>query len=190
MLTYDSYSDEQLLMLLKDSDEAAFTEIYNRYWKTLLYKAYHILQDKDAAQDIVQNVFLSLWIRRAEVNIKNLSIYLRQAIRFSVFKAIREMRHDKTFYERLAAVTSDIVTNNPLLFKEQQQIIQQLIDTMPKDCREVFLLSRENNMTYKQIAELLGVSEKTVEKRISKSLQFIRSGVATSLCILILAVVK
>lgn len=190
MSSYNTYTDEELSGLLKSSDEAAFTEIYNRYWQALLHTAFHILQDKEAVQDIIQDVFISLWMRRSEVNIKNLNGYLHQAVRFSVFKAIREMRHDRTFYERLTAVTVDIITDDPLLFKEQQQLIQQLIDTMPKDWQEAFLLSRENNMTFKQIAELLGISEKTVEKRISRSLKFIRSGLATSLFIIFLIRVK
>lgn len=190
MLTYDSFSDEQLLQLLKDGDEAAFTEIYYRYWQVLVRTAFHILQDSEAVQDVVQNVFISLWLRRSEADIKNLNLYLRQAVRFSVFKAIREIRHDRTFYERLATVTVDIITDDPLLFKEQQQLIQQLIDTMPHDWREAFLLSRENNMTYKQIAELLGVSEKTIEKRISRSLQFIRAGLAVNFCLIMLTMIK
>lgn len=190
MPSYHTFTDEELSELLKSSDEDAFTEIYNRYWQPLLHTAFHILQDKEAVQDIVQNVFISLWMRRSAANIKNLNGYLRQAVRFSVFKAIREIRHDRTFYERLTAATVDIITDDPLLFKEQQQLVQQLIDTMPKDWQEVFLLSRENNMTYKQIAELLGISEKTVEKRISRSLKFLRSVLTTSIFIIFLIMVK
>lgn len=190
MPSYQTFTDEELLGLLKNNDEAAFTEIYSRYWQALLHTAFHILQDKEAVQDIVQNVFISLWTRRSEANIKNINAYLHQAARFSVFKAIREMRHDRTFYERLTAATVDIITDDPLMFKEQQQLIQQLIDTMPKDWKEAFLLSRENNMTYKQIAELLGISEKTVEKRISRSLQFLRSGLTMTLFIIFLTMAK
>jgi RNA polymerase sigma-70 factor (ECF subfamily) len=190
MPSYHTFTDDELSELLKSSDEDAFTEIYNRYWQPLLHTAFHILQDKEAVQDIVQNVFISLWMRRSAANIKNLNGYLRQAVRFSVFKAIREIRHDRAFYERLTAATVDIITDDPLLFKEQQQLVQQLIDTMPKDWQEVFLLSRENNMTYKQIAELLGISEKTVEKRISRSLKFLRSVLTTSIFIIFLIMVK
>jgi RNA polymerase sigma-70 factor (family 1) len=179
--------EPNLLSLLREDSEAAFTEIYNRFWKSLFRTAYHILQDKEASQDIVQNVFVSLWQRRAELRIDNLKGYLHQAARFGVFKAIREQQHDQEFYDRLAQVTADIITDNPLIFKEQQELLRQLIGNLPEDCRETFRLSREENMTYKQIAELLGISEKTVEKRMSRSLQHIRSGLAVGACILILA---
>lgn len=87
--------ESDLLSLLGEDSEAAFTEIYNRFWKSLFRTAYHILQDKEAAQDIVQNVFVSLWQRRYEVRIDNLKGWLHQSVRFGVFKAIRELQHDQ-----------------------------------------------------------------------------------------------
>ncbi len=188
--SYGTHTDAELLSLMQNDDEGAFTEIYERYWQALLRTAYHILQDKEAARDTVQQVFISLWQRRAETNIKYLSAYLRQATRFAVFKAIREQRHSKDFYERLSQMTVDIVTDDPLLFKEQQQLLNNLIDSLPEDCRQAFLLSREENMTYRQIATLLGISPKTVEKRISRSLQYLRSGLATICCLLSIGLLK
>jgi len=171
-------TDPELLSLLKDNDHGAFTEIYNRYWKTLYGSALKIIQDKDIAQDITQNIFISLWHRRTEAEIISLKPYLQQATRFAVFAAIRQMKTDQSFYSRLAEVTADIITDNPLLFKEQQAILKELVETLPTDCRETFRLSREESMTYKQIAALLGISEKTVEKRMSKSLRHIRQGLS------------
>jgi RNA polymerase sigma-70 factor (ECF subfamily) len=84
-----SHTDDQLLYLLRNSDDAAFAEIYNRYWKPLYLSANNVLQVKDAAQDAVQEVFISLWKRRDIVHIDSLPSYLHQAVRFQVFKAIR-----------------------------------------------------------------------------------------------------
>lgn len=143
MAAYDNLSDSQLLSFIKDGNHAAFTQIYERYWKSLFRTAYHILQDKETAQDITQNIFVSLWHRREIVKIDNLKAWLQQATRFAVFTAIKEKKHDESFYTRLASVTAEIITDNPLLFKEQQQVLKQLIDTLPEDCREAFRLSRE-----------------------------------------------
>jgi RNA polymerase sigma-70 factor (ECF subfamily) len=186
MTPLNEADDLRLLSLLRDDSEAAFTEIYNRYWKSLFRTAHHILQDREAAQDIVQNIFVSLWQRRCEAAVNNLRAYLHQAARFAVFKYIRELKNDQQFYERLAEVTADIITDNPLLFKEQQELLRQLIGNLPEECREAFRLSREENMTYKQIAEMLGISEKTVEKRMSRSLSYIRSGLSAGVCIAVL----
>jgi RNA polymerase sigma-70 factor (family 1) len=188
MADYRSKTDHELTVLLKQGDEGAFTHIYNTYWKLLFSTALHILQDHAIVQDIVQNIFISLWQRREEANILNMKAYLQQATRFGVFKAIREQKHDKSFFDRLAQITVNIITDDPLLFKEQQQLLQELLDTLPEHCKETFRLSREENLTYKQIASLLGISEKTVEKRITKSLKHIRHALSVNLCICIVTI--
>ena len=179
-------SDAELITALKEGEEQAFGEIYERYWKELYRKANNILQDPDASVDVLQDLFLSLWQRRKQVEIQALKPYLNQALRFSVLKAIRKLKTDRQFYERLMEVTTEIIAENPLLFKEQQQLIQNLIDNLPEDCKQAFLLSREQELTYKQIANLLNISEKTVEKRISKSLKMIRASLNIETCITIL----
>lgn len=188
MVAYNIFSDTELIDLLKSGNESAFTEIYNRYWKLLFKTAFNILQDFAIAQDITQNIFISLWERRNQVNIQTIKPYLLQATRFAVYKAIREQQNDKAFYERLAEITVDIITDNPLLFKEQQALLNKLVKGLPESCRETFRLSREENLTYKQIASLSGISEKTVEKHISMSLQYIRDGISLVICIAILCI--
>src|ERR1035437_1202808 len=116
MTAYNSFTDIELIDLLKSGDETAFTEIYNRYWKLLFKTAYNILQDFATAQDITQNIFISLWERRNGAKIQSLKPYLQQATRFAVFRAIKDQQTDKAFYERLADVTADIITDDSLIF--------------------------------------------------------------------------
>lgn len=174
MGTISSHSDEHLVSLLLDSNEPAFTEIYNRYWKPLYYTAYKILQVNEAAQDAVQNVFISLWKRRGEAEINSLESYLHQATRFQVFKAIRADKADKDFYKRLAVVSKEILTEEPMLFKELDGLFHAVIQTLPEDEREIYRMHREEGLTYKQIAEEKGISVKTVEKKMSNALKKIR----------------
>ena len=181
----DTLTDKQLTDLLKIGDEDAFTEIYNRYWKLLFHTANNIIQDDEIAQDIVQDVFISLWQRRNEVEIHSLRPYLQQSARFLVLKAIREQQKGACFYERLKEITSEIITDNPLLFKEQQQLLKELVGSLPENQRETFRLSREEGLAYKKIASQLNISEKTVEKRMSKSLKHIRSGLNWEMCVAI-----
>lgn len=88
MQNYPSHTDGQLLEQLYQSDEKAFAEIYNRYWKSLYTSAHNILQVKEAAQDAVQEVFISLWKRREAVQIEALSSWLHQAVRFQDRKSV------------------------------------------------------------------------------------------------------
>lgn len=176
-------TDSDLVTMLRAGDQTAFNEIYNRYWKPLYHSAYKILQDEDGASDALQEIFTSLWQRRNAVEITSLKAYLHQAARFTVLKAIRAQKTDQQFYKRLAEVTTEIFTENPLVFKEQQHLIQHLLERLPEDCKEIFLMSREENLTYKQIAEILQISEKTVEKKMTKSLKMIREGLSVEFCL-------
>lgn len=186
MSNYSTLTDNDLTDLLKSGDSWAFTEIYNRYWDILFKTAYAIIQDEDSAKDIVQNVFISLWQRRSECDIQTLKPYLQQAARFLVLKSIRLSNVDMRFYERVKSITVEILNDDPLIFKEQQQLLHKLLITLPDKCKETFRLSRDEGYTYKQIATHLNVSEKTVEKRMSKSLKHIRGGLNWEMCISII----
>lgn len=183
MPSYNNLTDNQLIELLKSGDEHAFTEIYNRFWKMLFTTAHAIIQDQEIAKDVVQNVFIGLWQRRDVSDIQSLKPYLQQATRFQVLKAIRAQQTDLRFYDRLKEITSEIINDDPLIFKEQQQLLSELLDTLPENCRETFRLSREEGFTYKQIASHLDISEKTVEKRVSKSLKHLRGGLNWEMCV-------
>lgn len=185
MNKYAGLSDNRLLQLCSEDDELAFTEIFNRYWKFLFRVANNILQNPDVAQDVVQEVFINLWQRKKETPIESPTAYLKQATRFQVLKAIRDKKTDDQFLKRLASVTVEVLQENPLLFKEQQKLLNRLIDLLPADCKEAFRLSRDENLTYRQIARKLNISEKTVEKRISKSLKYIRNGISMEIGLLI-----
>jgi RNA polymerase sigma-70 factor (family 1) len=173
-MSYNKLDDSDLLQLLLQGEEGAFSEIYERYWKLLFYTAHNIIRDKDIAQDVVQEVFISLWQGRRAVKIQSLKAYLQQAARFQTLKAIRAQKSDDQFYSRLATVTTDIIYENPLLFKEQEALLKKILGSLPDDCRHIFHLSREEQLTYKQIAGQLNISEKTVEKKMSICLKHIR----------------
>jgi len=152
----------------------------------MYHNACKIMNDENAAQDIVQDVFISLWKRREELNVQFLKSYLQQSTRFAVLKAIRNQKVDDQFYLRLRQITTELVEEQPLLFKEQQAILNQLINALPDDCKESFRMSRDEQLTYKQIAQKLNISEKTVEKRITKSLKFLRQNLSLELSVAIL----
>jgi RNA polymerase sigma-70 factor (family 1) len=186
MEAYSNSSDQELQILLGDGDHAAFAEIYNRYWNGLYTTAFTILRQEDVAQDIVQEVFIALWNRRQAVRVQSLKPYLHQAARFQVLKAIRAGRVDQSFYERVARITDHISDTDPVQFKELQEIINGLVESLPGSCREVFRLSREERLTYPEIARRLDISVKTVEKRMSLALRHFRVGLNESMPLLIL----
>jgi RNA polymerase sigma-70 factor (family 1) len=180
---YLIHTDDQLLKLLYQSDEGAFAEIYNRYWKSLYTSAHNILQVREVAQDAVQEVFISLWKRRQNIQVDVLQPYLHQAVRFQVFKAIRAEKTDQDFFNRLSAISKDILFEDPVLFKELESIYLQLIQSLAPDEQEIFRLHRDGGLTYKQIAEQKNISVKTVEKKMSHALKEIRYGIDDAMMI-------
>lgn len=190
MGAYSNFSDLELQGLLADGDHAAFAEVYNRYWNGLYYTAFGILRQEDAAQDIVQEIFIALWNRRETARVQSLKPYLHQAARFQVLKAIRAGKVDQSFYERVARITDHVSDTDPAQFKELQGIIHTLVESLPESCREVFRLSREEHLTYPEIARRLDISVKTVEKRMSLALRHFRVGLNESLPLLLLLFIK
>jgi RNA polymerase sigma-70 factor (ECF subfamily) len=180
MNALEQLTDEDLAGLLHRRDESAFMEIYNRHWKLLYTSVYAVLRDSEQSKDIVQEVFVSIWTNADKQPITHLKAYLQQACRFQVYKQLQRKKNDASFYDRLSKATSDIITENGALEKEYHLQVRKVIASLPDIYRETFLLSREDNLTYKQIAERLHISEKAVEKRMSKSLQFLRETIGLS----------
>jgi RNA polymerase sigma-70 factor (family 1) len=173
---YYALIDEQLLMLIAEDDEIAFSQIYDRYWKGLYLTAYSVLQRKDLSKDVVQEVFISLWQRRSVVEIQSLKCWLFQAVRFQVFKAIRATKATDDFYKRVSDISEELIVQDPIIYKELQTAMFDSIHSLPNDQRVIFIMNRERGMTYGQIADSRQISIKTVEKKMSQALKHLRNG--------------
>ena len=174
MITKGSDTDIVLLQGLYNGDEVCFTAIFNRYWKELFYQAEAILGEELLSQDCVQEVFLSLWRRRTEVEIDHLQSYLKKAIRFQCLSMMRAKKVRVECLNRISKITVDFVTEQPGLFKELDGLFKDVLSSLPDDQREIFQLVREEGLSYKEIAERKSISIKTVEKKMSSSLKTFR----------------
>jgi RNA polymerase sigma-70 factor (ECF subfamily) len=186
-----TYSDPDLAILLANGSEPAFTEIVERYWESLFTKANNFLRDEDAAKDCVQDIFISLWQNHHKTEIENLNSYLHQAVRFRALRMIRDLKASAEFETRINELTHLIINDDWLIFKELKTIVEALVESLPEDQRVIFKLHREEQLTYRQIAEKMDISIKTVEKKMSKSLNHLRLGLddafGISLIIIILS---
>ncbi|QJB34871.1 RNA polymerase sigma-70 factor [Chitinophaga oryzae] len=185
MSDYNTYTDDHLWRQITLDDQDAFTAVYHRYWKVLYLRARNMLSDSDLAQDIVQEVFISLWHRRQEVEILHLKAYLFQAVRFQELKALRNLKSDTNFYERLAHISKDLLQHEPMAFKELDSVLQRVMATIPEDQRAIFSMSRDEGLTYREIADRMEISVKTVEKKISQALRTIRKGMDSAFPLLL-----
>lgn len=151
---------------------SVFEKLYRDSFKRLCQKAYRITLDRDAAEDIVQDAFIKL----LAMDDKHVGIPEAYLYRSVINGSLNYIRRQKRA-ERIAephVTPSDRTPLSDLQANELQANIQRAISSMPPGCREVFLLSRYEEMSYQQIAEFLSISVNTVEKQVGKALQILR----------------
>jgi RNA polymerase sigma-70 factor, ECF subfamily len=176
MHAYQSFTDQTLLTLLKQGDKDAYTVIYDRY-KNLLYNhAYKKLGDPEEVKDVLQELFTNLWNKRADIPVAmNLSGYLYAGIRNRVLNLLSHKEVENKYLSSIQRFTEeDDSTDLAIREKELADLIQKEIDQLPPKMREVFLLSRKENLSHQEIAGQLSISEQTVAKQVTNALRILR----------------
>lgn len=173
-----SWTDNALLELLQlEHDYAAFTELYNRYWSALMSAASKRLGSVEVAEELVQDVFLSFYMRRKDLQVTTtVEAYLKGALRHQVFKVYRTQKlHDRYVTEVMTQNhTQPIAPDAELELKELRAQIIKVSEKMPEKCREVFVLSRFEHLSHNDIAAKLNISVNTVKKHINKAIAILR----------------
>jgi RNA polymerase sigma factor (sigma-70 family) len=176
-----SHTDQELFRLLRQGDEGAFTEIYNRYWEKLLFIAGIKLRDLAIAEELVQDIFFDLWVRRYELELTGEpSHYLAVCMKHKVINAQvkRKRALDYQAYSGKLSAQADNSTEHWLSFEELKDKLASLVAGLPERCRITYQLSREAGLSQKQIASRLQVSEKAVEGNLSRALKALRIGLS------------
>ena len=177
MPRYHAYSDKELAYLLNDSDEAAFTEIYNRFYGILYRHAYRSLPDSEAIKDVLQEVFVYLWNNRTNINPKeNLAAYLYTSTRN---RLLNNFRHLKIKSDYIASFQDYLDHKQPeadeaIRLKQLMAIVEAEVAMLPQQMRLIFQMSRSNNFSHQEIADQLGLSVLTVRKQVNNSLKILR----------------
>jgi len=175
MNRYSNLKDGELAALINSGDEIAFKEIYNRHWEELVSSAFRILKEKDACMDVVQEVFVWYWIHRETLTIKYVKQYLLLAVKYQVANYIRHEKVRNKYVESVNAIGGKHSYNEEALeIKEFKELISHFTEDLPERCKEIFYLSRNENLTNKEIANKLQISEKTVEMQITIALKRLR----------------
>jgi RNA polymerase sigma-70 factor (family 1) len=173
---YQTYTDFDLVSLLKGDDILAFDTLYARYFGKLYNHAYEKLHDRFLAQEVVQDLFVSFWQNRYKIEVHtSLASYFFVAIRYLIINQFKKQLIYEQKIDKMTLTQSQITdeTNEWLDLKDLQTDYQSALQELPEKCREVFTMSR-NGATNKEIAEALNISTKTVEQHITKALRTLR----------------
>lgn len=180
--THQIWIDSALVARLKTGDREAFELIYNRYWSKLYLSAFNLLRDGQACEDIVQDVLVQLWLRREAANVDNLGSYLYTAVRYQVFNLIRSGKATHFSLDHVDEPASTERIDDLLAEKDLKQLLNQRICNLPAKCREIFLLSRDNHLSNREIAAMLNIAPKTVENQLTIAIRRLRISMKDFLC--------
>ncbi len=187
---YGLHNDEHLWQLIQDhADQEAFACLHERYAEELYRLAYRKTGHADVSEDIVQELFIALWIQRSEISIiRSVKNYLYTSVRNRVISFLRDVMSSKTTsLSVLSLENSGHFSGNgveeKMIYEDTRDRYEQILNTIPERSRTVFELSR-NGLSNKEIAASLNVVEKTVEFHITKCLKLLREKLIHILLIL------
>lgn len=184
---FEIYENKVLLISLREGNREAFTRIYQKFWDSLYNSAYKRLKDKDACKDLVQNVFTDLWIRRDQVSINNLPAYLHTAVKFQVYhQALKNPVGSDIFTMLEEMLVSPMRSDSGLINDELTKLMQLWIKALPEKRRQIFLMHYQEELSTKEIADLLNLSQKTVQNQLNTATTFIKARFSHFLCVTLL----
>ena len=175
MKAIDLITDNDLTLLLQKGDELSFTEIYNRYWDKLYFIAYKLLKDTSTAEEIVQEVFLTLWKKRESLLINSLSSYLAAMTRYAVYRQAAQLKHSRKQENSLGILNAEAILEIDVDHKILLEIIANMSNKLPEKCRLVFQYNKLQDQSLADVAEKLNISQKTAEGHLTKALRVIRA---------------
>ena len=180
-MVLDYSEDRELLMLLRHGEISAFVDIYTKYYDALLNYADRLLNDVETARDVVQQVYYKIWENRATLNISlSVKAYLFRSVYHGSLNTLAHRKNIQKYeQEQLSDFYFSTIIQSPeaeeTLWKSDiEEAIQEAITVLPEKCREVFVLSKIEGLKNREIAEKLGISEKTVERLMSIALSKLR----------------
>lgn len=155
-------------------ERSSFEELFSTFWKRMYAFALKMTEDEQDAKEIVQEVFKSLWERRSELSIKDAERYLLRSVKLKSLEYLRNKATRQKHHELILNQSRIDYEDQHLQEKELKERLDTVVDSLPKQCKNVFKMSREEGLTNKEIAHVLLISERAVEYHISKALSVLR----------------
>ncbi len=182
--------EQDLLNRLKADQKSALNELYKTYWELLFLSAYNLLNNKEACEEIVQDIFINIWEKRKELEINTtFKGYLYGMVRYKVFNYLRihtkkKEVNDPILLEKRFQYNS---AESKIVYQDYEKHLEKVVSSLPDKCKTVYQLSRNEHLSHKEIAQRLNISTKTVENHITKALQIIRKAIKEIVTIILIS---
>ena len=172
--------DRELLEGVRGGNEAAYDTVFRMWYPTLVRVASSLVKDADAAEEVAQDVMHELWRRRETLDpAASLRAYLLRSVRNRALNHLRHLRVRRDSETEVEALyDAPLRADQPIAASELASAVRAAFDGLPPRCREIFELSRGQGLKYAEIAETLGISQKTVEAQMGKALRIMRERLA------------
>jgi RNA polymerase sigma-70 factor (ECF subfamily) len=176
-------SDAELLTWLKEGNQKVIQSLFDTFYVSLCKTVNRIVHNTIITEDIVQDVFMKIWQKRGDLNIQiSLKAYLHKMAINAALSHLRKKYNtssiDDTSPQQMSKHAFKEVATQQMEFQELEVQVNDAINELPPKCREVFILSRYEEMSYKEIAQQMEISPKTVENQMSKALKHLRKKLA------------
>lgn len=167
---YKKLTDNELLQLITCDDHEAFKVIYDKYWQKLLTLAIYKTNDREDAEEIIQDIFVSIWNRRGELTVENLEAYLVTSVKMKLIDRLRKKIKERTKIDiESISVSTEII--DYLTIEDFTTQVELSLKKLSTKTQEVYELSRNQQKSQKEIADLINLTPKAVEYHITKALK-------------------
>lgn len=169
-----SLTNTNIFDSIKKGDESAFNQLFYKYYVSLCFFSYNFTKDMDLSRSITQQVFVDIWIKRGKININHsVKSYLYQSVKHKTIDFMRQRNKSLSINGKFE-IPMEEPFHDLIHEAEIQELLNTSINKLPKKCREIFLLCRFEELKYKDIAEKLNISVKTVEMQMGIALKKLR----------------
>jgi len=169
-----TWSDQQLLEAIASGSEPAFNELFRRYWDELYELAWKSLKDDMLAREVVHDVLVKIWQRKADKPIDNPIAYLKTAVRNRIIDAIK-VHKNKHFFELFEEIASSpYVADSPVLEKNLSELVMAWIEALPRKRKAIFVRHFFKQLSTREIANELDINQKTVQNQVGRTLEYLR----------------
>lgn len=170
-------NDADLWNAVRNNDVTAFAALFNRYWQKLYYASYNYTHDRELSEEIVHDVFLSVWTRRTELDIELFENFLVKAVRYQIYNRSRAVKL-AVVYTDTSAFEQRVTENNKgeenIKEQELKDELYKHLSLLPLRCQTIFKMSKLERLTNQEIAATLGISKRSVENQLAIALKHLK----------------